>query len=78
MSLKGLSGRNRDAIDNLAGITGFGWTASLLGFLGSVLGYGNWLISRLVTEPQSLLYVGLVCFLATVGLDRLANRLSEQ
>lgn len=66
-----------DVLDTIAGIFGVGWTTSTLGFLASLLGYGNWLVSRLVTDPQSLLYVGLVCFLTTLGLDRLSTRLSE-
>ncbi|WP_415379522.1 hypothetical protein [Halosimplex sp. TS25] len=59
--------------EQLAGITGLGWTTSTLGFLSTVLGYGNSIVGRLVTDPQSLLYVGSVCFLATLGLDRLAK-----
>ena len=72
-----------ERLDQLAGFTGVGWTASVLGYLGAVLGYGNALVSRLVTEPQALLYIGGVCLLATLGLDRLTNhddgdeRLSE-
>ncbi|WP_209452193.1 hypothetical protein [Halosimplex halophilum] len=49
-----------------------------MGFLGTVLGYGNSVVSRLVADPSSLLYVGAVCFLATLGLDRLANRAAEE
>ncbi|WP_459193462.1 hypothetical protein [Halosimplex sp. J119] len=62
-----------DTAEQLAGITGLGWTTSTLGFLGTVLGYGNSVVGRLVTDPQSLLYVGGVFFLATLGLDRLAK-----
>lgn len=69
---------DRDVLEQLAGITGIGWTTSTLGFLGTVLGYGNSIVARLVAEPQSLLYVGGVCFLATLGLDRLTNRRSEE
>jgi len=68
---------DRDPLEQLAGITGIGWTTSTLGFLGTALGYGNSIVARLVAEPQSLLYVGGVCFLATLGLDRLTNRRSE-
>lgn len=42
----------------LGGITGLGWTVSLLRSLGAIVGDGNSLITRLVAEPQSLLYVG--------------------
>lgn len=61
-----------DVAARLASVTGLGWTASGLGFLGTVLGYGNSVVGRLVADPQSLLYVGGICFLATLGLDRLA------
>lgn len=64
---------NADTAEQLAGITGLGWTTSTLGFLGTALGYGNSVVSRLVTDPQSLLYVGSVCFVATLGLDRIAK-----
>jgi hypothetical protein len=66
-----------DLAEQLAGLAGLGWTTSTLGFLGTVLGYGNSVVSRLVTEPSSLLYVGAVCFLAMLGLDRIANRASR-
>jgi hypothetical protein len=70
--------RDRKVLDTLAGITGIGWTTSLLGFLGTVVGVGNGIIARLAVDPQSLLYLGVVCFLTTLGLDRLANRLPDQ
>jgi hypothetical protein len=63
-------------LDQLAGLTGLGWTASVLGYLGSVIGFGNSIISRLVADPISLLYLGGVLLVATVGLDRLQNSLS--
>lgn len=66
-----------DSLDRLAGLTGIGWTTSLLGFLGTAVGVGNGLVARVVTDPQSLLYVGGLCFLTTIGLDRLSNRLAE-
>lgn len=62
-----------DALDQLAGITGLGWTASALGFASTLVGYGNELVLRLVTDPVSLLYAGALLFLATLGLDRLAG-----
>lgn len=67
-----------DPLDQLAGVTGLGWTVSLLGYLGTVVGYGNAVVSRLVVDPQSLLYVGSALFLATFGLDRIRNRVSEE
>ncbi|WP_435065589.1 hypothetical protein [Halobaculum sp. EA56] len=74
MSLKQKLGTNENALDQVAGITGFGWTASALGYLGTVIGYSN----TLVTNPQSLLYLGGTLFIATLGLDRLKDgRTSE-
>ncbi|MFC7098415.1 hypothetical protein [Halobaculum marinum] len=61
------------ALDQLAGVTGFGWTASVLGYLGTAIGFGN----TLVTNPQSLLYLGGICFLATLGIDRLNDLRSD-
>ena len=78
MALKIKPWVNRDNLDQLAGITGVGWTTSTLGFLGTAAGYGHGLVSRLLLDPQSLLYVGVVCFLATLGLDRLANALPDE
>jgi hypothetical protein len=64
-------GRDREAdedtLDQVAGITGFGWTASLIGYVTTAIGYG----STLVSNPQSLLYLGGALFVATLGLDRL-------
>ncbi|WP_123535207.1 hypothetical protein [Halosimplex salinum] len=77
MGLKQIASLDTDFADQLAGVAGLGWTTSTLGFLGTVLGYGNSVVSRLVTEPSSLLYVGFVCFLATLGLDRVAKRATE-
>jgi len=67
-----------DSLDQLAGVTGLGWTVSVLGYLGTVIGYSNAVVSRLVVEPQSLLYVGSALFVATFGLDRIRNRVSEE
>jgi hypothetical protein len=73
MSIKEKLQANEDALNQVVGITGFGWTASLLGYLSTIIGYGN----TLITNPQSLLYVGGVFFVATLGLDRLKNTLSN-
>lgn len=73
MALKSLLRVNGETFDQLAGIAGIGWTTSLLGYLMPVIGYSNWFVSRLTTDPQSLLYVGVVCFLATLGLGELAT-----
>lgn len=67
-----------ELVDQIAGITGLGWTASLLGYAITVIGYGNSVVSRLVADPQSLLYVGTVLFLVTIGLDRFQRLLTEQ
>lgn len=64
---------DEEVLDELAGITGFGWTASALGALGSLAGYGNSILSTLAVGPISLLSLGVACFLATLGLDRLRN-----
>ncbi len=65
-------------VDQIAGITGLGWTASLLGYLITVIGYGNSVVSRLVVDPRSLLYVGTILFVVTLGLDRFQRLLTEQ
>jgi len=62
-----------ETLDQLAGVTGVGWTMSAFGFLSSAIGYGNAVVGRLTAEPQALLYVGFAFFLATLGLDRLAD-----
>lgn len=68
---------DKDILNQLAGLTGLGWTVSFLGFLSTVVGYGNMFVARLATSPQSLLYLGTVFFVATLGLDRLTERLTE-
>lgn len=68
----------KDLLNQLAGLTGLGWTTSTLGFLSTVVGYGNGIVSRLAVEPQSLLYLGGMFFLATLGLDRLVKRSTEE
>ena len=62
---------NEESLDQVAGVTGVGWTASLLGYLGTMVGYGN----TLITNPQSLLYLGGVLLVTTLGLDRLRTAL---
>ena len=73
MSLRQRVGANGDALDQVAGITGVGWTASLLGYVGSVIGYSN----SLITNPQALLYLGGAFFITTLGLDRLRSRQAD-
>ncbi len=63
MSLKRTS--EDGVLHTVAGITGVGWTGSVLGYLGTAVGYGS------PGNPQSFLYLGGVLFVATVGLDRL-------
>jgi hypothetical protein len=77
MSVRKMLVPDDDRLYQLGGITGFGWTVSLLGYLSSLIGHGNSLIARLVTEPQSLLYIGGVLFLATFGIDRLQSSVSN-
>ena len=74
MNLLKRSSPDSDTFDQLAGLTGFGWATSVIAFLATVFGYGTAFLSRFITEPQSLLYVGAVFFVATLGLDRLANK----
>lgn len=74
MVLKERFSSEPDLLDQLAGITGVGWTVSVLGYLGSLIGYGNSILTRVFTEPQSLLYVGGVFFVVTVGIDRFRAR----
>ncbi|WP_313695238.1 hypothetical protein [Halorarum halobium] len=68
---------SKNVLNQLAGVTGLGWTMSILGFLGTLIGYGNAFVTRLVAGPQSLLYIGTAFFVATLGLDRLTDLLSE-
>lgn len=63
-----------DLLDQITGLTGLGWTTAVLGYLGTVMGYGNGVVSRLVAEPQSLLVLGGGFFVVTLGLDRVRDR----
>lgn len=65
-----------DRLEQLAGVTGLGWTGSVLSYLVLMIGYGNGYVSRLIVDPQSLLYLGGVLFVTTLGLDRLRDRVS--
>ena len=58
----------------MAGVTGLGWTVSLLAYLSTLLGYGNAVVARLVGSPRALLYLGGGLLVATLGLDRLQSR----
>ena len=75
MALRVIRDSDTDLLNQLSGLTGLGWTGSVLGYLSTMIGYGNGLISRLATEPKSLLYVGGSFFLLTLGLDRLQHRI---
>lgn len=77
MFLKQMSVLDNDVLDRVAGITGVGWTVSILSYLATIIGYGNGLVTRLTVDPQSLLYLGGALFVATFGLDRLRNTLSN-
>lgn len=68
---------DRETLYRLGGLTGLGWTTSVLGYASTVIGIGSGYVTRLVTDPQSFLYAGGVLFLATLGLDTLARRLDE-
>lgn len=58
---------NEDLLDTAAGLTGIGWTASLLGYLAAVVGYS---IAPL-GNPRSLLYLACILLVTTVTLDLL-------
>lgn len=58
-------------LHELAGITGVGWTGSMLGFLGSMIWYGDGLGASLPPGSRVLFYLAVACFVATVGLDAL-------
>lgn len=73
MSLKDRFVPASDVLDQAAGITGLGWTGSVLGYLSTMVGYGN----SVVASPQSLLYLGGALFVTTLGLDRLRDLLSD-
>lgn len=66
-----------ETLHRLGGVTGLGWTASVLGYASTVVGYGSEYLLRLISDPQSFLYAGGVLFLVTIGLDQLAQRLTE-
>lgn len=68
---------NADTLRELGGFTGLGWTASILGYLGTLAGYGSVYLSRLINDPTSFLYAAGILFLMTLGLDQLATRLEE-
>jgi hypothetical protein len=72
MSLKRTVLSEDGVLDTVAGITGLGWTGSVLGYLGTVVGYGG------LGNPQSLLYLGGALFVTTFGLDRLRTALSDE
>lgn len=64
----------RGRLYQLAGVTGLGWTVSVLAYLTTLLGHGNAIVARLVGSPRALLYLGGGLLVATLGLDRLQNR----
>lgn len=66
-----------ETLYRLGGVTGVGWTASVLGYASTVVGYGGGYLTRVINDPQSFLYAGGVLFLATLGLDHLAQRLTD-
>lgn len=61
---------NTDLLYRCAGVTGFGWTVLILGYLAVLVGYGQ----AHVAEPASLLRLAAVLFVVTVGLDGLQHR----
>jgi hypothetical protein len=61
---------NADLLDTAAGLTGIGWTTSLLGYLATAMGNSP----TPLVSPQSLLYLGGILFVTTIGLDALSDR----
>lgn len=78
MSLKEVDVSARGTLDQLAGLTGLGWTTSMLSFLTTVIHSGNSPVGRLVPDSQLLLYLGVAFFVTTLLLDRLIARRSSR
>lgn len=77
MSVKKQIYSKKEVLTQFAAITGLGWTASLLGYLSAVIGYSNTIVTRVAPNSQSLLYVGGLLLVTTLGLDRLEQTLSN-
>lgn len=73
MSIKQVPKLNEELLNQLAGLTGLGWTASMLGFLSAASGYGGSFVPR----PQWFLALAVILFVVTLGLDRLTRGLSD-
>lgn len=73
MSLKESIGADENALETVAGVTGIGWTTSLLGYLVTVAGYS----AVPSVGPRPLLYLGGFLLVTTLGLDRLKDELSN-
>ena len=67
-----------DNLHRLGGVTGLGWTTSILGYLTTYFGVGSTYATRLFTDPHSFLYAGGLFFLATLGIDRLARSNTDE
>lgn len=78
MSLREVGASSDDHLYRLAGITGLGWTVSILGYLSTVIANGNAPVTALGTNPQLLLYLGGVLFVVTFGLERLRDTLPNE
>ena len=68
---------SRDLLHQLGGVTGLGWTASIIGYVSTFFGIGTVYFTRIAADPHSFLYTGVILFLATLGLDRLAERRND-
>lgn len=73
-----LSRLDANTLYQLGGLTGMGWTTSVIGYVTTLVTNGSTYLTRVVTEPTSLLYAAGVFFLLTLGCDRLASRLRSQ
>lgn len=59
-----------DLLYRCAGVTGFGWTVLILGYLAMLIGFGP----AHLAEPGFLLRLAIVLFVLTFGLDALKGR----
>jgi hypothetical protein len=68
---------DRDRVHQLAGLTGLGWTVSILSYVGLLFGYGNSLARSLGADPSVLLYIAGGFFVTTLFLDRLHGTIAD-
>jgi hypothetical protein len=69
---------SNDLLYQLGGITGLGWTASLLAYIWATIGPADGLGGPIAIDPRILLVLGVVFFVVTVGLDRLQTSVADR